>query len=53
MAKKIPSGKFVVRIPADLHNDLKELAKDRDQSMNGLVNSLLKDGVKKSSKKVA
>lgn len=50
MAKKSYSGKFVVRIPPELHKDLAETADRKFVSLNALVSNMLHTGAKKVSR---
>jgi len=45
---KAPSGRFVLRIPPELHRSLAELARQRDKSLNGLCKELLEESVRTS-----
>jgi predicted HicB family RNase H-like nuclease len=44
---------LIVRFEKRLHSQLVKLAKERHQSLNGLINSVVESEVKKSKKKLA
>lgn len=41
---------FSIRIPLELHNQLKEIAEEDSRSINSLILKYIKDGVKNDSK---
>lgn len=51
MAKKNYSGKFVLRIPGELHKELSERAEENGISLNSMVSIVLKNESKKLPRK--
>lgn len=50
MKTRARSGKFVLRIPPSLHEELSKLAQKRNESLNNICHDLLQKGLEKEEK---